>query len=108
MVNDDDLNDIANRYIHIWQENFAKTMADPKITASFMQAINNMQQFYDKSATSAFTDSFKSGFAQPNGGELSARVIELEQRVTELEKIIAGRPSKAKTKNPTKCKPKAK
>ena len=112
-MSNDDNNKMANQFIELWQENFAKTMQDPEIMLQLTKAMGFMQQFYGQPN---FT---QSNFSQPNfgqgqpasataaaasqpgadelrGDELLGRISELEERVARLE--AAGRTKSGKKK----------
>ena len=99
----DSNNKMANDFIELWQENFAKTMQDQEIMLQLNKAMGFMQQFYGQNnqsqpASSAFAAPFAFGADEPDRQQLLRRISELEARVAELE---AGRSAKRSQKKTT-------
>ena len=99
---ENDSNKMANQFIELWQENFAKTMQDPEIMLSLTKAMGFMQQFYGQanqhqSAPSTFTFSSGAGPDELQREQLLGRISELEERIAKLERVGSGKRGKKKT-----------
>ena len=98
-MKNNELNEFAKQFITSWQENFSKAMSDQQIATQMMQTFSNMQQFYEKSSTPAFSNPFEFGTNQPSGGEYASRIDDLESRIAALEESLARRDQPIKPTN---------
>ena len=101
-MHEDETHKMANQFIGLWQDNFARTMQDPEIMQQFVKAMGFMQQFYgqgnfhDKSATDAASAPSGAGDDELCRQQLRSRIEELEARIAKLESKPGGKRSKKK------------
>lgn len=82
----DNLNDLANKFVNLWQENFQNAMNDAHSADSMQHILEQMQVLYGKQdSTTANTGTSFNGNDELSVEQLRSRIDELEARVAELE-----------------------